>query len=76
MLAPLNAAVVTIQRATRSTQRTASLGVRYDFNSHVDFKFQADRIHVTDSSLMFDYRPNAGAPFDMTVFTAAVDFVF
>lgn len=76
MLAPLNAAVVTVQRTMRSTQRTASLGVRYDFNSHVDFKFQADRIHVTDSSLMFDYRPNAGTPFDMTVFTAAVDFVF
>ncbi|MBC8026259.1 MAG: porin [Steroidobacteraceae bacterium] len=76
MLAPLNAAVVAIQKGSRSTQRTASLGVRYDFNSHVDFKFQADRTHVADSSLMFDYRPDAGSPFDMTVFTAAVDFVF
>jgi hypothetical protein len=76
MLTPLNAAVVAIQKTMRSTQRTASLGVRYDFNSHVDLKFQADRIHVTDSSLMFDHRPNAGAPFDMTVFTVAMDFVF
>jgi hypothetical protein len=76
MLAPLNAAVVGIQEGSRSTQHTASLGVRFDFNSHVDFKFQADRTHVSDSSLMFDYRPDAGAPFHMTVFTAAVDFVF
>jgi hypothetical protein len=75
-LAPLNAAVVGIQGASRSTQHTATLGLRYDLNSHVDFKFQVDRTHVHDSSLIFDYRPNAGAPFDMTVVTAAVDFVF
>jgi hypothetical protein len=76
MLAPLNAAVVQIQRGTRSTQRSTSVGVRYDFNSHVDFKFQADRTHVSDSSLMFDYRPDAGTPCDLTVISAAVDFVF
>lgn len=76
MLAPLNAAVVSLQSETRSTQHTTSLGVRYDLNSHVDLKFQADRTHVADSSLMFDYRPQARTHFDMTVFTAAVDFVF
>jgi hypothetical protein len=76
MLAPLNAGVVAIQKVMRSSQQTTSLGVRYDFNSNVDFKFQVDRIHVTDSSLLFDTRPNAGTPFDLTVFTAAVDFVF
>jgi hypothetical protein len=75
-LAPLNAAVVQIQQATRSTQHTTSLGLRYDLNSHVDFKFQVDRTHVRDSSVMFDYRPSAGTPYGLTVITAAVDFVF
>ncbi len=50
--------------------------MRYDLNSHVDFKFQVDRTHVRDTSLIFDYRANAGTPYDMTVITAAVDFVF
>jgi len=76
MLAPLNAAVVGMQDSMRSTQHTLSLGVRYDLSSNVDLKFQADRTHVADSSLMFDYRPDAGAHVDMMVFTAAVDFVF
>jgi hypothetical protein len=76
MLAPLNAAVVRIQQATRSTQHTTSLGVRYDLSSHVDFKLQVDRASVRDSSLMFDHRPVPGAPYDLTVIAATVDFVF
>ena len=76
MLAPLNAAVVQIQQATRSTQHTTSLGVRYDLSSHVDFKLQVDRINVRDSSLMFDHRPAPGTPYDLTVVAATVDFVF
>jgi hypothetical protein len=75
-LAPLNAAVVGIQTATRSTQRTTSLGLRYDLSSHIDFKLQVDFTHVNDSSLVFDRRPVPGTPFDMTVVTAAMDFVF
>lgn len=75
-LAPLNAAVMRIQQATRSTQHTSTLGVRYDFNSHVDFKFQVDRTHVRDTSLIFDRRPDVGTPYELTVITAAVDFVF
>jgi hypothetical protein len=75
-LAPLNAAVVATQEATRSTQHTTSLGVRYDFAPHFDLKLQVDRVHVTDSSIIFDRRPNAGTPYDLTVISAAVDFVF
>ncbi len=75
-LAPLNAAVVAIQKATRSTQHTTSLGVRYDFNPHFDLKLQVDLLGVTDSSIIFDRRPNAGSPVDLTVVSAAVDFVF
>lgn len=75
-LAPLNAAVVAVQKSSRSTQHTTSLGVRYDFSPHFDFKLQVDLIGVTDSSIIFDRRADAGTPFDMTVVSAAVDFVF
>lgn len=74
-LDPLNRAVSLIQWATRSTQRSTSAGVRYNFSSHLDFKFQVDRVHVTDSSLILDRRPQGG-PADLTVFGAAVDFAF
>jgi hypothetical protein len=75
-LAPLNAAVVMTQKATRSTQHTTSVGVRYDFTPHFDLKLQVDRLVVTDSSIIFDRRPVPGGPADLTVISAAVDFVF
>jgi len=75
-LAPLNAAVVGMQKATRSTQHTTSVGVRYDFSPHFDFKLQVDRVAIKDSSLIFDHRPAPGGPADLTVIGAAVDFVF
>jgi hypothetical protein len=76
MLQPLNAAVVALQEPTRSTQHTTSLGVRYDLSSRMDIKLQLDRTSVRESSLPFDYRPLPAAPYDMTVLTAAVDFMF
>lgn len=75
-LEPLNAAVIATQKATRSTQHTASVGVRYDFASHVALKLQVDRLSVTDSSIVFDRRTVPGGPADLTVISAAVDFVF
>ena len=75
-LAPLNAAVIATQKATRSTQHTTSLGVRYDFTSHFDLKLQVDRLAITDSSIIFDRRPVPGGPANLTVISAAVDFVF
>jgi hypothetical protein len=76
MLQPLNDAVLSVQSPTRSTQHTASLGVRYDLSSRVDFKLQLDRMKVRDSALNFDYRAQPGLPYDMTVIAATVDFVF
>jgi hypothetical protein len=76
MLQPLNEAVMALQEATRSTQHTSSIGVRYDLSSRVAFKAQLDHTRVRGSSLPFDYRPQPGSPFDMTVLTAAVDFMF
>jgi hypothetical protein len=76
MFAPLNGAVYGIQSSLRSSQRTASVGVRYDFSSHFDLKLQVDRVSVRDSALIFDRRSPPGGPTEMTVFAAAVDFVF
>jgi hypothetical protein len=76
MLAPLNDAVHLIQQNNRSTQRSVSVGVRYDFASHFDLKLQVDRVSLRDSSLMFDRRVPPGGNADMTVIAAAVDFVF
>jgi hypothetical protein len=75
-LAPLNAAVVATQKATRSTQHTTAVGVRYDFASHFDLKLQVDRLDITDSSIILDHRAVPGGPANLTVITAAVDFVF
>ena len=74
-LAALNAAVYQIQKGQRTTQHTTSVGLRYDYSSHLDFKLQVDRISITDSVLMLDRRPGRG-PLDMTVVAAGVDFVF
>jgi hypothetical protein len=80
MLAPLNQAVLAVQSATRSTQHTTSLGVRYDYSSRIDFKLQLDHTRVRDSALYFDNRAPSGnastEPFDMNVIAATVDFVF
>ena len=76
MFAPLNGAVSLIQKNSRSTQHSVSVGVRYDFASHFDFKLQVDRVALRDSSLMFDRRVPPGGAADMTVIAAALDFVF
>jgi hypothetical protein len=76
MFAPLNGAVAGIQSSFRSTQHTTSVGVRYDFSPHVDFKLQVDRVNIQETSLNFDRRSPPGGPGDMTVVAAAIDFVF
>jgi hypothetical protein len=76
MFAPLNGAVQTIQARTRSTGRTTSIGLRYDFSSHLDFKLQLDRVNLTDAAVMFDRRPQPRGEAHMNVAAIAVDFVF
>jgi hypothetical protein len=76
MFAPLNYAVAQVQDSLRSTQHTASIGVRYDFSSHVDLKLQIDRVALRDSALMFDRRTPPAGPAEFTVAAVALDFVF
>jgi len=74
-LEPINAVVEQLQRDMRATQRSASIGVRWDLSPRWDLKLQADFISIDESALNFDRRGTPGDT-DMTVLTAGVDFVF
>jgi hypothetical protein len=75
-LTPLIDAVASMQSSVRTTQRTTSVGVRFDLSAHVDLKFQLDRAKLDDTALVFDRRPTPRGDADMTIATLAVDFVF
>jgi hypothetical protein len=75
-LAPMNDAVASMQSSVRTTQRTASIGFRYDVSAHVDLKFQLDRVKLTDTALVFDRRVDPGRDAHMTIAAMAIDFVF
>jgi hypothetical protein len=75
-LLPLILTVQTLQQNVRATQRAASLGVRWDFAPKWAFKMQADFVSLRGSALNFDHRALPGADAEMTVLTAALDFVF
>jgi hypothetical protein len=76
MVAPLNDGIAGMQSSVRTTQHTASIGVRFDFSSHFDLKFQIDRVSRRDAAVVFDRRTQAGGPVDFTVAAVALDFVF
>lgn len=75
-LQPLIYTVQSLQENMRATQRTTSVGVRWDISPRWDFKLQADFARINDSVLNLDRRADGSRPVDMTVLTAAVDFVF
>jgi len=64
--------------ANRS-QNTVSLGVRWDFMKDTDFKFQYDRVKLSDDSNGFLANVPAGVDLSRQAFhviTAVIDFVF
>jgi hypothetical protein len=75
-LAPLNEGVWMMQSLVRTTQRTTSIGFRYDISANLDLKFQLDRVKLVDTALVFDRRAGTGGEADMTIAAVAVDFVF
>lgn len=75
-LQPLNGMVQLLQENMRATQRSTSVGVRWDVTARWDLKLQADFTRIDDSVLNFDRRTGANGPVNMTVLTAGVDFVF
>ena len=74
-LQPINAVVDQLQRDMRATQRSTSIGVRWDLSPRWDLKLQADFASIDESALNFDRR-SAPGDMDMTVLTVGVDFVF
>lgn len=73
---PLNDMVLQLQDNMRATQDTRSIGVRWDFAPRWDFKLQADFMSIDESVLNLDRRADPRGGVNMTVLTAAVDFVF
>ncbi|MDP9140118.1 MAG: hypothetical protein M3O62_04905 [Pseudomonadota bacterium] len=74
--AALNAGALAVQAAGQSNQRSAALGLRYDFAPKLALKLQLDHIWVRDSNLIFDRNPPPQENFEMTVLGVALDFIF
>jgi hypothetical protein len=75
-LEPLNGLVLQLQENMRATQRSTSVGIRWDVSPRWDVKLQADFTSIGDSVLNFDRRTGGTGSGNMTVLTAGVDFVF
>jgi hypothetical protein len=75
-LQPLIAAAQEDQTASQTTQRSFSVGVRYDFAPHVDLKAQIDRVWLHQSELIFDYNSPPPGHTSLTVYGLTIDFAF
>ncbi len=70
--------VATVSRANRA-QKTDSVGVRWDFKKNYDFKFQYDRVTLSDNSNGFLINaPSTSSLYGNTFYalSAVLDFVF
>lgn len=76
-LAELDAAIHLLQTSAQATQRTVSLGIKYDVTPHIDLKAQVDRVRLQGSALVLDYTPTrVSNDAQLTVLGLALDFVF
>ncbi len=73
---PLDSAVTAAFAATASTQRTLSIGVRYDFMPNLDLKVQLDQVRVFDNAALLWRNPQPDWNGRATIFSVALDFVF
>ncbi|MEO8135384.1 MAG: porin [Betaproteobacteria bacterium] len=73
---PLDSAVAAALAASASTQRTVSVGVRYDFMPNLDLKLQLDQVRVFDNAALLWRNPQPGWNGRATIFSIALDFVF
>lgn len=73
---PLIDAAQQDQTTSQTTQRSFSLGMRYDFAPHLDLKAQVDRVWLHQSELIFDYNVPPPGHTSLTVYGLAVDFAF
>ena len=74
--ADLNAEVLRIMAASHRDQHTETLGVRWDFSRHMDFKVQLDRIRGTPTSLGLVHDATAAWNGCTDVYSLALDFTF
>lgn len=72
----LNTAAIAAQKAAQMTQRTFSLGSRYVISPNFDVKVQADYVFARQSEVLFNETATPYSGVHLTVFGAAVDFIF
>jgi len=69
------AEVTSMVQTRNADQRTWSAGLRWDFSSRADLKFQVDVVHAPDGSpLMYVQQPGFNGR--LTVMSVVLDFVF
>lgn len=76
--AALNAGLNTSMNTLNGSQKTASVGVRWDAMRNVALKAQYDRVNLNKDSVgrLFNVQPGFKRGSDFDVFTVALDFVF
>lgn len=76
--AGLNAGLNTTQKAFAATQKSASIGLRWDFASSADLKVQYERLSLGDDSngRLGNVQPGFQSGGNVDVVSIAVDFVF
>lgn len=75
-LAPIRAAYALATGLIANDQYSWGVGVRYDLMPNAALKLQLDRIEAKRSSMLLDGSGTSVGPRGVSVFTAALDFVF
>ncbi|MEO8674640.1 MAG: hypothetical protein ABI569_03625 [Casimicrobiaceae bacterium] len=73
---PLDDAVSNLLKQAQSRQRTATIGVRYDFMRNADLKIQLDQVRVQDHAALLWRNAQPDWNGRATIFSVALDFVF
>lgn len=74
--AALNAGAATAQAVTQYNQSSLALGLRYDFLPRLALKVQMDQVWMRGTPLVFEGDRSQSGEDEMTVFGAALDFIF
>lgn len=75
-LTPLDQAATAAVSGAQFNQRTAGVGVRWDFAPDRALKFQVDRVHAGLSPVVRDLDSPPRDQRNLTLFSATLDFVF
>jgi hypothetical protein len=74
----LNTGVSSLLFNKDTVQHSRTLGTRWDWNTHVDLKFQIDQMNLGKGApgLLINYQPGFQPGSTVYVYSLAMDFVF